>query len=168
MEKEIITYEVVLEKFKNKPIIEWTDQDVFDICIGYGDSDELNNSTIQELLINHGYINELINLADKTICDEKIINKILNSKILKEQNYNIKEGSIYSIEFKENEDLPNDFFDVCIYLKNNISTIVEIKDICYKPDKDEYVQDIQKYKEKIIFITEEKNNIIKKICALKG
>ena len=168
MEDKTITFEKIEERLKNKPLNEWTDQDVFDRYIGYGDNNELDNPSVQELLIEHGFTDELINLVDKVIYDDKIINNILNSKIIMKNKYIIRKGHIEGIKFFENKELPNDFIDVVLKFRDRESNIIKIKDLCYLPNKEEYIRDIESYKENNIIISEKSNGIEKKICILKG
>lgn len=161
-----ITYESVEERLKNKPFSEWTDQDVFDRYVAYSDDKELDEPNVQNLLIEHGYIDELINLADNVIYDESIVKKILNSEAI--EKYIVRKGKIKNIVFSENIDLSNDFVDVTLtFIENKTSTLI-IKDLCYLPNKEDYLKNIEKYAEKIIVISEFKNDIERKICALKG
>lgn len=161
-----ITYESVEERLKNKPFSEWTDQDVFDRYVAYSDDKELDEPNVQNLLIEHGYIDELINLADNVIYDESIVKKILNSEAI--EKYIVRKGKIKNIVFSENIDLPNDFVDVTLtFIENKTSTLI-IKDLCYLPNKEDFLKNIEKYAEKIIVISEFKNDIERKICALKG
>lgn len=168
MDNNTITYESVEERLKNKTFSEWTDQDVFDRYVAYGDDKELDEPNVQNLLIEHGYIDELINLVDNVIYDESIIKKILNSEAIKKEKYIVRKGKIKNIAFSENVDLPNDFLDVTLtFIENNTSSLV-IKDLCYIPNKENYIKDIEVHKENIIIISEINNKIEKKICALKN
>ena len=168
MKEHTTTYESVEERLKNKTFSEWTDQDVFDRYVAYGDDKELDEPNVQNLLIEHGYIDELINLVDNVIYEESIIKKILNSEAIKKEKYIIRKGKIKNIVFSENIDLPNDFVDVTLtFIENKTSTLI-IKDLCYLPNKEDYLKNIEKYAEKIIVISEFKNDIERKICALKG
>lgn len=164
----VITYEIVKERLKNKPLSEWTNQDVFDRYVAYGNDEELNTPDIQELLIKHGYIDELINLVDNVIYDAIIINDILNSKIIKEKDYIVRKGCIVDILFCENDELPDEFLDVVIKLKDDNSNIIDIKDLCYLINKEKYKNDLEKYRKNIIIITENRNGTENKICAVKG
>lgn len=60
---KVITFEEVKHKLENKKLENYSKQDVFERYIVYGSEKELNNSTIQRLLIKHGYIKELIEMA---------------------------------------------------------------------------------------------------------
>lgn len=168
MKGNTITYESVEERLKNKPYSEWTEQDVFDRYVAYGDDEELNEPSVQNLLIENGYIKELINLVDNVIYDESIIKKILYSEAIKKEKYIVRKGKLKNMMFSENVDLPNDFVDVTLtFIENNTNTLV-IKDLCYIPNKENYIKDIEAYKENIIIISEINNKIEKKICALKN
>ena len=58
-----ITFEEVKHRFQNKNLEDYSKQDVFERYLVYGSEQELNNSAIQRLLIKHGYIKELIEMA---------------------------------------------------------------------------------------------------------
>lgn len=61
--KEAITFEEVKHKLGNKNLEAYSKQNVFERYIVYGSEEELNNPTIQRLLIKHGYTKELIEMA---------------------------------------------------------------------------------------------------------
>ena len=168
MDNITITYESVEERLKNKPVSEWTDQDVFDRYVAYGDDKELDEPSVQNLLIKHGYINELINLVDNVIYDESIIKEILNSEVIQKEKYIVRKGKIDKMIFSENIDLPDDFIDVTLSFIDNNKRTIEIKDLCYIPNKENYIKNIENYKDNIIIISEMNNGIEKKICSLKN
>ncbi len=72
--KEAITFEEVKHKLENKKLENYSKQDVFERYIIYGSEEELNNHTIQRLLIKHGYTKELIEMA--TDISNNIIDEI--------------------------------------------------------------------------------------------
>lgn len=168
MDNNTITYESVEKRLKNKPVSEWTDQDVFDRYVAYGDYKELDEPSVQKLLIEHGYIDELINLVDNVIYDESIIKEILNSEVIQKEKYIVRKGKIDKMIFSENIDLPDDFIDVTLSFIDNNKRTIEIKDLCYIPNKENYIKNIENYKDNIIIISETNNGIEKKICALKN
>lgn len=168
MDNNTITYESVEKRLKNKPVSEWTDQDVFDRYVAYGDYKELDEPSVQKLLIEHGYIDELINLVDNVIYDESIIKEILNSEVIQKEKYIVRKGKIDKMIFSENIDLPDDFIDVTLSFIDNNKRTIEIKDLCYIPNKENYIKNIENYKDNIIIISEMNNGIEKKICALKN
>ena len=61
--KETITFEEVIHRLENKKLEDYSKEDVFERYIVYGSEEELNNPTIQRLLIKHGYTKELIEMA---------------------------------------------------------------------------------------------------------
>ena len=63
--ENVITFAEVKERLKNKSLAEYTDRDVFDRYIVYGVEYELNKPEIQQLIIQHGYKQELIELGIK-------------------------------------------------------------------------------------------------------
>lgn len=168
MDNNTITYESVEKRLKNKPVSEWTDQDLFDRYVAYGDYKELDEPSVQKLLIEHGYIDELINLVDNVIYDESIIKEILNSEVIQKEKYIVRKGKIDKMIFSENIDLPDDFIDVTLSFIDNNKRTIEIKDLCYIPNKENYIKNIENYKDNIIIISETNNGIEKKICALKN
>ena len=58
-----ITFEEVKHRLENKELENYSKQDVFERYIVYGSEQELNNPTIQRLLIKHGFTKELIKMA---------------------------------------------------------------------------------------------------------
>lgn len=71
---EAITFEEVKHRLENKELEDYSKQDVFERYIVYGSKEELNNHTIQRLLIKHGYTKELIEMA--TDISNNIIDEI--------------------------------------------------------------------------------------------
>ena len=65
----------------------WTDEEVFERYIVYGDCNELKKSDVQKLLIKHGYIGEVTQLVHSVITDDVVINSILKSYLLKTITY---------------------------------------------------------------------------------
>ena len=129
------------------------------------------NHTYEEVistLNDKVYINELINLVDNVIYDESIIKEILNSEVIQKEKYIVRKGKIDKMIFSENIDLPDDFIDVTLSFIDNNKRTIEIKDLCYIPNKENYIKNIENYKDNIIIISEMNNGIEKKICALKN
>lgn len=60
---EVVTFKEVKHRLENKELEDYSKQDVFERYIVYGSEEELNNPTIQRLLIKHGYTKELIEMA---------------------------------------------------------------------------------------------------------
>jgi len=69
-----ITFEEVKHRLENKELEDYSKQDVFERYIIYGSEEELNNPTIQRLLIKHGYTKELLEMA--TDISNNIIDEI--------------------------------------------------------------------------------------------
>ena len=69
-----ITFEEVKHRLENKELENYSKQDVFERYIVYGSEEELNNHTIQRLLIKHGHTKELVEMA--TNIDNDIIDEI--------------------------------------------------------------------------------------------
>lgn len=72
--EEPITFKKVIHRLENKELENYSKQDVFERYIVYGSEEELNNHTIQRLLIKHGYTKELIEMA--TDISNNIIDEI--------------------------------------------------------------------------------------------
>ena len=69
-----ITFEEVKHRLENKELENYSKQDVFERYIVYGSEEELNNHTIQRLLIKNGHTTELVEMA--TNIDNDIIDEI--------------------------------------------------------------------------------------------
>ena len=82
--------------------------------------------------------------------------------------YIVRKGKINKMIFSENIDLPDDFIDVTLSFIDNNKRTIKIKDVCYIPNKENYIKNIENYKDNIIIISETNNGIEKKICALKN
>ena len=71
---EIIRFEEVKHRLENKKLEDYSIKDIFERYIVYGSEEELNNHTIQRLLIKHGHTKELVEMA--TNIDNDIIDEI--------------------------------------------------------------------------------------------
>ena len=71
---EVVTFEEVKHKLENKKLENYSKQDAFERYIVYGSEEELNNPTIQSLLIKHGYTKELLEMT--TNISNNIIDEI--------------------------------------------------------------------------------------------
>lgn len=61
--EKAITIEEVKHRLENKKLEDYSRQDIFERYIVYGSEEELNNLTIQRLLIKYGYTKELLEMA---------------------------------------------------------------------------------------------------------
>ena len=61
--EKTITFEEVKHRLENKKLEDYSIQDIFERYIVYGSEEELNNPTIQRLLIKYGYTKELLEMA---------------------------------------------------------------------------------------------------------
>ena len=104
-ETNTITFEEVEQRLKGKKLEEYTDQDVFDRFIGYGDTEELEQPEIQKLLIQHGYVVILVDMVD-TIIDNEVIEFVYSSDLFNDTNIRHKQGKISNIEFTTHNDIP--------------------------------------------------------------
>ena len=69
-----ITFEEIKNRLQNKNLEDYSKQDVFERYLVYGSEQELNNPTIQRLLIKNGYTKELIEMV--TNISNNIIDEI--------------------------------------------------------------------------------------------
>ena len=81
----IVTYNEVMQRLKNKKLKDMKPQDIFDRYIAYGTEEELNTPEIQQLLIQHNYTRELLEMLD-FITDKRVIADILKSNLLNNGN----------------------------------------------------------------------------------
>ncbi len=169
--KNAITYEQVEQRIKNKSIEEWTKDDVFDRYVGYGSPEEIENSAVQKLFIKYELYEELINLVNNVITDKEVVDKLLNSNIFNKKKIQKIKGKIIDIQISNIEDSDIDELkQVSIIFKkeNNIEQLT-IKDFCFTAEIDNYLQDKNKYKNKMIIaiIEEEKNELnLKCFCNI--
>ena len=152
MKKNTITYEQIEKRLKNKPMEEWTKDDVFDRYVGYGNPEELEDVKVQKLFIKHGLCEELIDLIDKVIKNKnikKIEGKIKDIKFLDIEDDDIDELKQISIIFEKTDDKEQ----------------IEIKDFCFTSEIKQYLQDKNKYENKeIIAIIEVEENQLNLKC----
>ncbi len=66
-----ITFEEVIHRLENKELDDYSKQDILERYIVYSSEEELNDPTIQRLLIKHGYTKELVEMATD-ICNDII------------------------------------------------------------------------------------------------
>ena len=171
MNEKTITYEQVEQRLKNKPQEQWTKDDVFDRYVGYGSPDEIENPEVQKLFIKHGLYEELINLVSNVITDKEVVEKIISSNIFEKKELKKIRGKIKDINIFEIEDDKIDELKQIsiIFEKENNAEQLLIKDFCLTSEIDKYLQDKNKYKNKMIItiIEEEKNELILKcFCNL--
>lgn len=166
-----ITFEQIEQRLKNKPKEQCTKDDVFDRYVGYGSPEEIENPEVQKLFIKHGLFDELINLVNNVITDKEVIEKILKSNIFKKNELKKIRGKIKDINISEIEDDKIDELKQIsiIFEKENNTEQLLIKDFCLTSEIDKYLQDKNKYKNKMIMtiIEEDKNELILKcFCNL--
>ena len=119
--KNVKTYEKVINELKNIKLADMTRQQVFDRFIAYGNEEELNNPEIQKVLIQNGYANELMDMVT-IITDEEVIKMLYQSKAL--ENYNksglrLYHGKISEIIVEKNDDIfnINYYFEKFCYMR---------------------------------------------------
>ena len=169
--EKYITYEQIGQQLKNKPKDQWTKEDVFDRYVGYGSPEELENPEVQKLFTKYGLFEELINLVNNVITDKEVVEKILNSDIFEKKELKKIRGKIKDIKIFEIEDDKIDELKQIsiIFEKENNAGQLLIKDFCLTSEIDKYLQDKNKYKNKMIItiIEEDKNELILKcFCNL--
>ena len=152
MKNDTITFEQIEQRLKNKPQEQWTKDDVFDRYVGYGSPEEIENPEVQKLFIKHGLYDELINLVNNVITDKEVIEKILNSNIFEKKELKKIRGKIKDINIFEIEDDKIDELKQIsiIFEKENNAEQLLIKDFCLTSEIDKYLQDKNKYKNKMI------------------
>lgn len=96
----IITFEEVQNRIKNKTLEELSSQDIFDRYFVYGTEKEQNNPVIQKLMIEHGYTGTLLDTID-IITDKEVEIKVLESKITESINLKPVKGYVKKIEATE-------------------------------------------------------------------
>ena len=170
MNEKTITSEQVEQRLKNKPQEQWTKDDVFDRYVGYGSPEEIENPKVQKLFIKHGLYEELINLVDNIITDKEVVEKILDSNILKNKDIRkitgkIKEMKIFDIE----DDNIDELKEVSIiFEEEDTLKQIKIKDFVLTSNTENYLKDRKKYNStNIIAIVEKKddNLILKCLCT---
>ena len=96
----IITFEEVQNRIKNKTLEELSSQDIFDRYFVYGTEKEQNNPVIQKLMIEHGYTGPLLDTID-IITDKEVEMKVLKSRINESINLKLVKGYLKKIEATE-------------------------------------------------------------------
>lgn len=151
MEEKIVTYEQVEQRIKNKPIEEWTKEDVFDRYIAYGTEEEINTPKIQQVLLQHGYIKELFEMTN-FIKDEQVISDILHKYLHKVDGSIIIFGKVRDIWIIEHLEEPKErklVFDFIDTDTNEIVTIVGTV-VFTQEELDDYLKQLNKYKNNLI------------------
>lgn len=100
MSTKTIFYEEVEERLKNVPLEKYTEQDVFDRYVVYGEDYELAQPEVQKLFIKYGMIEDLVTFVDNIVTDKEVIDGILSSNM----EYEVVRGKLESIDFTELED----------------------------------------------------------------
>ena len=94
--EEIITYEEVIKRLQGKQLEDYSKTDLEDRYIVYGTEQELEDPTIQHLLIKNNLYEELTDETD-IITDKQIILELLQSNLFRDENISIIVGKILSI-----------------------------------------------------------------------
>ena len=150
----VVTYESLEQRLKNKPKEQWTREDVFDRYIGYGSPEEIEDLDVQKLFIKYELYEELIDLVSK------VVEKILDSNIFENKKIKKIKGKIKTIKIS---DIENDNIDelkqvsIIFEKKDNLEKI-KINDYCLTQDTNQYLENKKKYKNKIMIAIVEKNN----------
>ena len=92
-----IIYKEVIKRLKGVKLTEYTKQDVLDRYVAYGTEEELQDPTIQRLLIKHDFIDSFIDAVD-IITDKQVIQDLLADEVVKKNNLTILVGEIIDID----------------------------------------------------------------------
>ena len=144
MENKVITFDEVEKRLKNKKIEDWTDDDVFDRYVGYGNYEECNDIKVQRLFIKHYLTNNLIYSVSTIITDKKVVERILSDELIKENdNYKIISGKIQNIRLEKDNKLPEDMSLLIInFIEQKTNKRYEIK-YFYMDDDFKYKNELE-------------------------
>lgn len=163
-----IKSEDVQERIKDKKVENLTEEDIFERYIVYGTAEELKDPEIQKLLIEHGYIDELTSIITSVITDNEVIDKILTSNFVEEENILVKVGKIKNIYFDEDDELPSDTNWMYIEFIDKNGSEIKLKDIHIKTESQDFENELDKYKDdELTILATNINNEMKLKCVLK-
>lgn len=164
MEKETITFEEVEKRLKNKPIEQWSKQDIFDRYVAYGSEDELKDPKVQRLLIKNGYAQELLEIAPNI--DVEVMEEVL--EVLKDTDstngyctLDIETSGIFETE--------SEITEIAI-AKVKDGKIVDTFTALIKPNKqlNTKVQEITNISNKVLQYAEDINTVLPKAMKFIG
>lgn len=154
MEQKVITFEEVKERLKNKSLKDYTDEDILDRYIVYGTEEELNIPEIQQLLIQHNYTRELLEVVD-FITDKGTISGILNSNLLKNENIIAMQGQAEMWVIEHLQELKERTLSFEIIIRDTGErTLLKGATIFSQEDYNKYRKQFYKYQNNLIAIVE--------------
>ena len=86
-----------MERLKGVKLEDYTKRDIEERFVAYGTDEELQDSTIQRLLIKHDFIDSFIDAVD-IITNKQVIQDILADEVVKKNNLTIIVGEIIDID----------------------------------------------------------------------
>ena len=86
-----------MERLKGIHLAEYTKTDIEERFVAYGTDEELQDPTIQRLLIKHDFIDSFIDAVD-IITDKQVIQDLLADEVVKKNNLTILVGEIIDID----------------------------------------------------------------------
>ena len=86
-----------MERLKGVKLEDYTKRDIEERFVAYGTDEELQDSTIQRLLIKHDFIDSFIDAVD-IITNKQVIQDLLADEVVKKNNLTIIVGEIIDID----------------------------------------------------------------------
>lgn len=152
--KNVITYEKVMDELKNIKLVNMTKEQVFNRFIVYGSSEELNNPEIQKNLIQNGYANELMDMVT-IITDDEVIKMLYKNKIFENSNKSgirLFHGELLELKVEKNDDIFNLNYE---FLEFEKMGRYFSGDIASSEDEINQIKaEIEPYKDKLIAVTD--------------
>ncbi len=171
-ENQIITYESVKKRLQDKPLDQYTRQDVIDRYVAYGTQEELSKPEIQQLFVKHQLYDELICSVDSVIEDKMVIQNLLKSDIFDELDISIIDGKIIDIVDKSVEDSNSELkYTMVLFKETSTSKLYEINIAVFfhLQGFEEYRTRLQSYydNELIAIVTKNEKDKFQIKCFLK-
>lgn len=154
-DNNVITFEEVQARIKDKKLEEYTSQDVFDRFIAYGNIGEEEEPTIQKLLIKHNYEDILVDIVN-FITDKEVIKSLFTSNLWSNRKIKAIQGSIKSTKFIPDEVIPKYQRPIIRFIESSNSRELELKGhiIFTEEDKRKYEEQLMSYRDNSIVIVE--------------
>lgn len=138
------TYQEVWEQTKSKELEDLTKQEVFDLYVGYGSRKDFCNIEVQRLMVKHGIIDWLVCSIDTIITDNEVINGILTSNLFEDKKFKLIQCKIESLEKVDKDTVDKDFYYLILnVILKDTNEEKQIRYLCCKQDKDNYVKEIE-------------------------
>lgn len=159
----VITRKQVMNRLKNVKLEDYTREDLLESFIVYGEPTELLKPYIQKMLVNNNLCVELLEMID-IITDKNVIQDVLKSKLLKQDDIYAVEGKISAIEIvykiKDDSGTDDEMYHTMVNFEDTQGNQYHILGNTFneKEDVQAHIATLEPYYNNIVVILEKKHN----------